>query len=96
MISYLLTAFVWTSHPSLPLGFVASNVGFETITECTEVASRNELQYKASVGNFLIRTAKLRVNKIFAIKCMTVRQIMDLNLLLGHPKESVVQGWARE
>ena len=86
MLVFFRTAFVWTTHPTLPLGFVPSNNMFKTKAECVAAKEKSETEYMASVGNHIMANSKppIRVNKVYRIVCMTSTEITKLNTLLGH------------
>tara|TARA_R100000808_G_C2153463_1_gene163690 strand:+ start:3113 stop:3379 length:267 start_codon:yes stop_codon:yes gene_type:complete len=88
MMAFVITAFVWTSHPTLPLGFIGSNHMYKSQAMCEAEKDKNEAEFIASVGNHILTSTNppLKVNKIYKLICMTPIEITRLNTLLGHNK----------
>tara|TARA_R110002096_G_scaffold48398_8_gene128484 strand:- start:9051 stop:9308 length:258 start_codon:yes stop_codon:yes gene_type:complete len=83
-IAYIITALVWTTHPTLPLGLINSNQAFESKELCEELLEETSDLFAASVGNFLLRTETIRLKKVLSMNCLTLQDIKRYNTLLGH------------
>jgi hypothetical protein len=85
-MQYVVAAFIWTTHPTLPLGFIASNQMYDSLDKCEERVEKDQEEFMAMVGNHVMTSSNppIKVKKIFKIMCMTPIEATRLNLLLGH------------
>jgi hypothetical protein len=86
MITYIIAAFIWTTHPTIPIGFVASNSHYTSLEQCEEFAVKDREAFQASIGNFINTTTDppIKLKRVYKILCMTSKDINRLNALLGH------------
>lgn len=85
-MTFIIVAFIWTTHPTVPLGIVASNQTYNSLEECENRIKEDKEVFMAGIANHIVKTSNppISIKKIYRVTCMTPIEATRLNLILGH------------